>query len=476
MLLNGRGLSREPVAGGFPLVHENRRPELRKYPFNVWLDFSDFPKGRSTIEVRVVDARGQVRRLHREVVIEHATDEASLPRSDGLLTLDPTDDRSVDKQINSRPSMVRPGRRRLFDVPPRTILVQRVDQLGDMVVSVPALRRLRELLPEARIVGLLSRANVDLATSLDLFDEILATDFPEDPFTRRRSMSIDEQRRVADMLRPYSFEMAIDMSENPWSRPLLLLSGAPILYGFVAGPGMPGLSIDIAGNTHDRIDNMEVVPHSNKLLGMIEWLAAMMRDEPNIVPRTAPADEALAALGLVAGGYLVLHDGARLPFSRWPGYLELATKLLDRTTLKLVMLSDDPSLASSLPAPLLGSDRFQLIDRRLTFDSFDALVSRCAAFVGNDSGPKHLAALRGAKVVSIHMARNNWNEWGQETGLIVSRRVPCAGCVIHHDPEECGKDFVCMSEIRVEEVLDAVTQLLAGTPASTMHLDAASSP
>jgi hypothetical protein len=38
--------------------------------------------------------------------------------------------------------------------------------------------------------------------------------------------------------------------------------------------------------------------------------------------------------------------------------------------------------------------------------------------------------------------RNNWSEWGQEnTGNIVSRRVPCGGCSIHHDEEECGKNF-----------------------------------
>jgi ADP-heptose:LPS heptosyltransferase len=86
-------------------------------------------------------------------------------------------------------------------------------------------------------------------------------------------------------------------------------------------------------------------------------------------------------------------------------------------------------------------------------------VSFCSVFVGNDSGPKHLAALRGANVVSIHLARNNWNEWGQENnGYIVSRRVPCAGCSIHHDPEECGKGFPCITNISAEEVYGAISE------------------
>jgi ADP-heptose:LPS heptosyltransferase len=127
------------------------------------------------------------------------------------------------------------------------------------------------------------------------------------------------------------------------------------------------------------------------------------------------------------------------------------------------MMADEPEFRATLPPALLSSPRFQLIDRRLAFDQFDALLSFCAGFVGNDSGPKHLASLRGANVVSIHLARNNWNEWGQENkGYIVSRRTPCAGCSLHHDPEECGKDFACITHIKVEEVYGALARALRG--------------
>ena len=60
-----------------------------------------------------------------------------------------------------------------------------------------------------------------------------------------------------------------------------------------------------------------------------------------------------------------------------------------------------------------GSDRLRVIAGQIPFAHFDALLA-LRVFVGNDSGPKHLAALRGAPVVSLHMARLNWSEWGQE--------------------------------------------------------------
>src|SRR3546814_1176968 len=76
--------------------------------------------------------------------------------------------------------------------------------------------------------------------------------------------------------------------------------------------------------------------------------------------------------------------------------------------------------------------------------------------VGNDSGPKHLAATRGVPTVSVHIDRLNWNEWGQHgTGTILSKRVPCTGCVLN-DVQLCGREAVCVRSITVEEVWQAV--------------------
>ena len=99
----------------------------------------------------------------------------------------------------------------------------------------------------------------------------------------------------------------------------------------------------------------------------------------------------------------------------------------------------------------------------------DALLSFADLFIGNDSGPKHLASLRGTPTLGIHCARVNWSEWAQEHGgLVISRRVPCAGCAIFHDAEDCGKDHACVTDIQVEEVLQAGLSLL-GSESGEAH-------
>jgi glycosyl transferase family 9 (putative heptosyltransferase) len=88
-----------------------------------------------------------------------------------------------------------------------------------------------------------------------------------------------------------------------------------------------------------------------------------------------------------------------------------------------------PAKRAKLPRQLSISDRFQLLSKQLPLDDFFALPSFCTVFVGNDSGPSHLASLRDTNVVNLFMARHNWNEWEHENqGYTISGRVLCAGC------------------------------------------------
>ena len=201
---------------------------------------------------------------------------------------------------------------------------------------------------------------------------------------------------------------------------------------------------------------------STKVLALVERLGASLTSRAETIRRPDLTREALKPLGIASDDdYVVFHTGARIAFSRWPYYQDLAAMVLDRTDLVVVLVTDDPGVRAALPERLSSSRRFRLIDTRLPFDALDALLSFCAVFVGNDSGPKHLAALRGSQVVSIHSARINWNEWGQELmGSIISRRVPCAGCAIFHDSDECGKDFACIVDISAEEVFGEMMRLI----------------
>lgn len=433
-----------------------------KYVFNVWHDFSATTPGRHLIELSFHDRWGRRIHRHQEAVMvlpPHADDD--YPASDAFVP-GVSDTTAVEEEINHRPSIVRSVERRLIPDPVRTILVQRVDQLGDLVCSIPAIHRLRELFPQARLIGLMTPANLTLAEHLKLFDEIVVVAFSENAAERRRVLSAESQGELHRALAPYQFDIAVDLGEGEESRPLLLLSGARFLYGFKDHLS-PWLDAGLNFNAHDPINTIEIVPPSRKMMLLVEGLGVLARGQARII---ANGDRSvLADYGIDDGErYAVLHAGARLAYSRWPYFGALARLLIERTDLKILVFSDDPEVARQIEAEVGVSHRLRVMVGLMPFANFDALLSHCAAFVGNDSGPKHLAALRGAPVVSLHMARLNWSEWGQEmSGRIISRRVPCAGCGIGLDGEDCGKDFACLRHIRPEEVLAAVEGLLSGS-------------
>lgn len=457
VLIDGDQIASEPV-----VTVPTGDPTVMKTVFNVWIDLSRVAAGMHRLDVVMVDEEGWTRRLtERVMVTPSAAPATGAPfDSDAYVTLAAGDLRSPEQQIRSLPSVVRPARDMLMPVPD-TILVLRTDQLGDMVVSVPAMIRLRELFPHARIVGLLTAANAELGRSLNLFDEVLTIDFPDDPVQRKRIMSVQAQRDLEARLAPYRFDVAIDLATSDVSRPLLRLARARLTFGFDHGEGW-WLDGGISGSVRDRYGPGEAASQSGRILTLVERLGSLCNTGAIVIPRPELRREQLAALGLdPQDSYVVLHTGARVEFSRWGGYADLARLWLDRHAGKVVMLTDGTDFAARLPDSLKEDARFILIDRKIAFDDLDALLSFATVFVGNDSGLKHLAALRGTSVVSIHCARISWAEWGQEqVGVIVSRRVPCAGCALFHDADECGKGIACITDITVDEVLVAAEGLL----------------
>ena len=459
--LNGLVIYREGPLNGHPLKYESHDRNKQKYVFNVWYDFSQFTNGLYDIELQFTHSNGSFRTYRDLIVVDEPLSVEKYPKSDRLVAVSLTDDRPLEEQVNTQPSMIREAKRTLFSTPPKNVLIVRADQLGDMVTSIPAIRRLRELLPSARLVGLLSAANAELAESLRLFDEIIVIQFPEDEWERRRILPIDKQYELQQRLSKFKFDVAIDLSIATDSRPLLLLSGAPYVVGF-KDDRSPWLSAFIDVDARDPINGLSNLPHSGRMAAVVEFLGVCLGKPSQIIRRDDLTRDRLAAYRLTAGDeFVVLHTGAQLKFKQWPHYDTLASMIIDQTGLKLVMMTDDPAKRAKLTPQLLTSDRFQLLDKRLPFDDFDALLSFCTVFVGNDSGPSHLASLRGANVVSLFMPRNNWDEWGHENqGYIISRRVPCAGCAIHYDPEECGKDFACIKNISPEEVFRTVMKFV----------------
>ena len=89
------------------------------------------------------------------------------------------------------------------------------------------------------------------------------------------------------------------------------------------------------------------------------------------------------------------------------------------------------------------------------------IIRRCKLFIGNDSGPSHLAAAVGTPVVTIFSSfvyPELWRPWGRKS-QIIRRSVPCEFCFTENG--KCPKyTNLCLNEISVEEVLSVCLETL----------------
>jgi hypothetical protein len=98
---------------------------------------------------------------------------------------------------------------------------------------------------------------------------------------------------------------------------------------------------------------------------------------------------------------------------------------------------------------------------KLPLAELPALLAGVSLFVGNNSGPKHIAAGLGVPTVGIHSGTEDVLEWGPvgPRAIAVAREVVCAPCYLAH-AADCRRGLACLRELEPARVYDACKRLL----------------
>ncbi|SFJ54949.1 ADP-heptose:LPS heptosyltransferase [Bosea sp. OK403] len=460
--LNGRTIAEcagSALTQGFeqsPYVHQI---------FNAWFEVGPLQPGPHSLQLHFQESNGGYAGHDLTVWVDERDWKRLSLTSSAIVLPSPSDD-MIETRIASLPSQRFDADRTYFDGELSRILVVRADQLGDTVLSFPAVAALRRHFPASRVDALVSPGQFELARGSGLFDAVFSVAFPYNQATRHRVLSVQDQHQLGEMLSGRNYDLAIDLAPGSLTRPLLKLAKARYTAGFKPDE-FPWLDIAFDLRVRDAGNRHEAVSHARAPEALIAAIAVAALGRATQLPKTPLDSHFREQLGLKAGQrYAVFHSGARTLSRKWPldRYLEVARRTIQAHHIPVVLLLDDPSELPEKPADL--SHDLIVLRGHPTFAQFDGLLSNCAVFLGNDSGPKHLAALRGAPVVSIHMGAVNWREWGQDgIGVVVTRDTPCYGCGIEL-AEECGKGLPCLTDIRPAEVANAITDLLSKHPSA----------
>ncbi len=329
-------------------------------------------------------------------------------------------------------------------------------------MSVPALRELKRIFPDAHIALHTRTWAKGIFESAGIVDEIL----PFEESGRDLGTIFREARR----LREGNFDLAVIFPNSFRSASIVKLAGIPRRFGFIKeGRGM--LLTDAVpipewkSERHEVFYYLALVAEVEKeMLGTetvpVEVSIGLEVSQPDIesaAKQFMPAKRPLIALGPGSTNSIA---------KRWPAdrFAEVSDHLQLETGGVSVILgaADERDVA----ADLIASAHGEVIDLtgRTSLSQASAILAASDLFISNDMGLAHLAAAVGTPTLVIfgptdHVTTRPF----AEHAAVIREDVECSPCMLR----ECPIDHRCMTLVTVDRVFKAAMEMLRkGRPTS----------
>ncbi len=349
----------------------------------------------------------------------------------------------------------------------RRIVVYRIGNIGDILVTLPALNAIRKRFPDAHIALLTSPGKKGAPGAEQIlplgkwFDELLVY-FSSDVQSRKGRLQL--LRR----LREGKFDLFIQLP-NQQSR--LRDEVRNMTFARLAGCRY-AVGFEVSQRALFLREEALHVPQIRESLRIYRSVASQLlldSYEDVLLPISDVPRRQVAGLLLRVGvpenePFVVMHAGAKRHTNQWPleRYARVADEIILRWGTRVVLTGSAAELPAVERVAELMREKPMVLCGQLDLPQMAALLERCSLYVGNDTGPMHIAAAVGTPTVSVFSARDfpeRW--WPCGHGHIVLRRdAPCSPCF----KEICDRDLVCLKAIEEKDVLAAVEiQLSART-------------
>lgn len=367
------------------------------------------------------------------------------------------------------------------------ILVIKLRHIGDVLLTVPVFRALKETFPAARVVALVNRGTEEVLAGNPLIDEIIPYDrgIKSLPWRERLGREAAFLREI----RSRCFDMTVDLTSG--DRPALIsfLSGAR--YRLAADPGRRGflgkrrLYTHLAAidrQAHTVLQNLQTV----SAFGITTATPAVTFAIPE--PARRKVAEIFARAAIADSDTVVhIHPTSRWLFKCWndEAMAEVIRRLLSEGLKVVITSSPDPremAKAQGILALLPDGCRPLVLLGETTINELAAITARAALFFGVDSAPMHIAAAVGTPVVALFGPSGvfHWGPWDNEAATAgipayaqrnglqrFGRNVAIQGAA---DCIPCGQDGCegskiswCLEEIDVDTVMSIITAQLKET-------------
>jgi len=340
----------------------------------------------------------------------------------------------------------------------KKILLVRIDRLGDVVLTTPAVKAIRSAYPNAYIAMMVKPDTALAIKGNPHLNEVIVYD------KDGKHKSIIASICFAMGLRKKRFDLAIIFDPSNRAHIITYLANIARRIGYDEKP--PFLLTDrITGTKHEG--KKHEVDYNLDMLKVLD-IKPCDREPYIVVDLEAAAfiDGLLMGHGIGKGERIItLHPGASCPSKMWPveRFAELADKLTETYAVNIVVLGgDDPKgIFCVNTVRKFMTQKALFLAEGLNLSHRIALIKRSTLLISNDSGPMHVAVAVKTPVVAIFgrkqpgLSPRRWGPIGPKD-IVLHKDVGCIECLAH----DCKIKFKCLTEIKTTEVLGAVGKLL----------------
>jgi heptosyltransferase-2 len=339
-------------------------------------------------------------------------------------------------------------------VTPRRVLVKETNWLGDVVISLPALRAVRDAFPDATLAVLVKDHLASFFDGTPWVDEVI-------PYTLAPGVRRVRQigRIVAD-IRARRFDLAVLFPSSFASALWAFLAGVPERVGWARDARRPLLT-----RAPSPADDVRRAHQVHWYLGLLEATLGIVGGSAAVAPGVHAPHRARMAAWLAAarrrpGGRLIaLAPGAAYgPAKEWPAahYATLVDLLAERHGAECVLVGA-PAERERCEAVAAASHGALVAAGETSVGELVALLSLAQGFAGNDSGAMHVAGALGRPTVGIFGSTSpaRTGPLGPRTRVLYDR-IACSPCLA---PTCRFGHYDCLGRIAPETVLHALGDL-----------------
>ncbi|HNX43836.1 MAG TPA: lipopolysaccharide heptosyltransferase II [Bacteroidales bacterium] len=340
--------------------------------------------------------------------------------------------------------------------PPRKILIARLSSIGDIILTTPLVRCVRQAYPDASITFLVKKKFSSLVSFNPNISEVIEFDDVK---------GRNELRVLARKLRREQFDWFIDIHRSLRTKYIRLNVRFGEVTSYHKRILLRTLLIKLGIN---RFKSVKPV-----FLRYFEAVESHGINYDNNGTEVFYSDDDRQTVErfLIPEGFIpqqkmvVICPGASYSNKQWlpERFAQLADRLVQNNGVFIVFLGGPSDTGLCGHIITMMKNRATNFAGRLTLLQSAALLNKSSLVITNDSGMMHLAQSQKRPVAAIFGATSR--ELGffplPEKSIVVEKEMPCRPCT-HKGLDHCPrKHFNCMRLITTNDVIDAVEQMLA---------------